>query len=55
MALWTPAVGVYIVSKKLKVNLYALPNIIRVIYSKRIRWGGHVARTGKGKDVPVLN
>jgi hypothetical protein len=25
-------------------NLYSSPNIIRMITSKRMRWGGHVAR-----------
>jgi hypothetical protein len=25
-------------------NLYAPPNIIRVIISRRVRWAGHVAR-----------
>jgi hypothetical protein len=27
------------------INLYASPNIIRVIKSKRMRWAGHVTRT----------
>jgi hypothetical protein len=26
-------------------NLYSSPSIIRVIKSRRMRWGGHVART----------
>jgi hypothetical protein len=26
-------------------NLYASPNIIRVIKSRRMRWAGHIART----------
>jgi hypothetical protein len=25
-------------------NLYSLPNIVRVINSRRMRWAGHVAR-----------
>jgi hypothetical protein len=28
-------------------NLYALPNIIRVTKSRRMRWAGHVARMGE--------
>jgi hypothetical protein len=28
-------------------NLYASPNIIRVIKSRRMRWMGHVARMGR--------
>jgi hypothetical protein len=27
-------------------NLYFLPNIIRMIKSRRMRWAGHVARMG---------
>jgi hypothetical protein len=27
-------------------GLYSLPNIVRVIKSRRLRWTGHVARTG---------
>jgi hypothetical protein len=26
--------------------LYSSPNIVRVIKSRRMRWGGHVARMG---------
>jgi hypothetical protein len=32
-------------------NLYSSPNIVRVIKSKRMRWAGHVARIGEGRDV----
>jgi hypothetical protein len=28
-------------------NLYASPNIIRVIKSRNVRWANHVARTGE--------
>ena len=28
-------------------DLYSLPNIVRVIKSRRMRWVGHVARMGK--------
>jgi hypothetical protein len=31
-------------------NLYASPNIIRMIKSRRIRWAGHVARMGAMKN-----
>jgi hypothetical protein len=27
-------------------DLYSLPNIVRVINSRRMRWAGHVARMG---------
>ena len=30
---------------------YSLPNIVRVVKSRRIRWAGHVARTGQGRVV----
>ena len=29
--------------------LYSLPNIVRVIKSRRMRWAGHVARIGGGE------
>ena len=32
-------------------NLYSLPNIVRVVKSRRMRWAGHVARMGKGRVV----
>jgi hypothetical protein len=32
-------------------NLYAIPNIIRVIKSRRMRWAGHVACIGSEKCV----
>jgi hypothetical protein len=32
-------------------DLYSLPNIIRVIKSRRMRWAGHVARMGEGRGV----
>ena len=31
--------------------LYSLPNIVRVVKSRRMRWAGHVARMGKGRGV----
>jgi hypothetical protein len=32
-------------------NLYSSPDIIRQIKSRRMRWAGHVARTGEGRNV----
>jgi hypothetical protein len=32
-------------------NNYEYMNIVRVIKSRRMRWAGHVARMGKGRDV----
>ena len=32
-------------------DLYSLPNIVRVIKSRRMRWAGHVARMGQGRWV----
>jgi hypothetical protein len=32
-------------------NLYSSPDIIRKIKPKRMRWVGHVARMGKGRNV----
>ena len=32
-------------------DLYSLPNIVRVVKSRRIRWAGHVARMGEGRSV----
>ena len=29
-------------------DLYSLPNIVRVVKSRRIRWVGHVAHMGEG-------
>ena len=28
-------------------DLYSLPNIVRVVKSRRMRWAGHVARMGR--------
>ena len=30
-------------------DLYSLPSIVRMITSRRMRWAGYVARTGRGK------
>ena len=32
-------------------DLYFLPNILRVVKSRRMRWAGHVARMGEGRGV----
>jgi hypothetical protein len=32
-------------------DLYSLPNIVRVVKSRRMRWTGHVARIGEGRGV----
>jgi hypothetical protein len=32
-------------------DMYCSPHIVRVIQSRRMRWVGHVARMGDGKDV----
>ena len=32
-------------------DLYSLPNIVRVLKSRRMRWAGHVARMGEGRGV----
>ena len=32
-------------------DLYSLPNIVRVVKSRRMRWAGHVAHMGVGRGV----
>ena len=32
-------------------DVYSLPNIVRVVKSRRMRWAGHVVRIVKGRDV----
>jgi len=32
-------------------DLYSLPNIVRVVKSRRMRWVGHVAHMGEGRVV----
>jgi hypothetical protein len=32
-------------------NLYSSPDIIRLIKSRRMKWAGHVARMGEGRNV----
>ena len=35
-------------------DLYSLPNIVRVVISRRMRWAGHVAHIGEGRGVHRL-
>ena len=32
-------------------DVYSLPNIVRLVKSRRMRWAGHVARMGNGRGV----
>ena len=32
-------------------DLYSLPNIVRVVKSRRMRWAGHEARMGEDRGV----
>ena len=32
-------------------DLYSVPNIVRVVKSRRMRWAGHVARMGEDRGV----
>jgi len=32
-------------------DLYSLPNIVRVVKSRRMKWAGHVTRMGQGRGV----
>jgi hypothetical protein len=32
-------------------DLYSLPNVVRVVKSRRMRWAGHVARMGEDRVV----
>jgi len=35
-------------------DLYSLPNIVRVVESRRMRWAGHMARMGEGRGVHMV-
>jgi hypothetical protein len=35
-------------------DLYSSPTIVRVIKSRRMRWAGHVARTGKRRGIYMM-
>ena len=32
-------------------DIYSLPNIVRVVKSRRMRWAGHVEHMGEGRGV----
>ena len=32
-------------------DLYSLPNIVRVVKSRRMRWAGHVVLMGEGRGI----
>jgi hypothetical protein len=36
------------------IDLYSIPNILRVVKSRRMRWAGHVARMGEKRGVHRL-
>ena len=36
---------------KERSDLYSLPNIVRVVKSRRMRWAGHVADMGEGRGL----
>ena len=38
-------------NEELSSDLYSLPNIVRVVKSRRMRWAEHVARMGEGRVV----
>ena len=45
-------IGEWIKLHKEELNdLYSLPNIMRVVKSRRMRWAGHVARMGEDRGV----
>ena len=35
-------------------DLYSLPNIVRMVKSRRMRWAWHVARVGEGREVHMV-
>jgi len=41
-------------SKKCVLVLCSLPNIVRVVKSRRMRWAGHVARMGEDRGVHMV-
>ena len=39
------------IQKKELNDLYSLPNIVRVVKSRRMRWAGHMGRMGEDRGV----
>ena len=39
------------IQKKELNDLYSLPNIVRVVKSRRMRWAGHMSRMGEDRGV----
>jgi len=37
--------------KNKRMHVYSLPNIVRVVKSRRMRWAAHVARMGEDRGV----
>jgi len=35
-------------------DFYSLPNIVRVVKSRKMRWAGHVAPMGEGRVVHMV-
>ena len=42
---------IYIHTHEELSDLYSLPNIVPVVKSRRMKWAGHVARMGEGREV----
>jgi hypothetical protein len=36
-------------------NVYGTPSVIRIIKSRRMRWSGHVSRTGEKRNAYIYN
>ena len=44
-------IALYLLHNEELSDLYSLPNIVRVVKSRRMRWAGYVARMGDGRGV----